>query len=176
MNKKTGILIIIVVLVIVVGFIIMTLQWKKNVIASIDSFEKCAQAGYPIMESYPEQCRTPDGRTFVRDISTENEATTTPITSGENAPPGSIHNLPVPEGVAVARKALAKELNIKEGTIVIMSAYEREWPNGCLGLEQEGQICTQAITPGYEVTMQAQGKTYVYRTSNAGVAIQDKNN
>jgi hypothetical protein len=35
----------------------------------IDSFEDCAAAGYPIMESYPEQCRTPDGRTFVRDIS-----------------------------------------------------------------------------------------------------------
>ncbi len=29
------------------------------------SFEDCALAGYPIMESYPEQCSTPDGRTFV---------------------------------------------------------------------------------------------------------------
>lgn len=32
----------------------------------IRNFEECAAAGYPVMESYPEQCRTPDGRLFVR--------------------------------------------------------------------------------------------------------------
>ena len=32
----------------------------------ITSFEECAAAGYPIMESYPEQCKTPDGKTFVK--------------------------------------------------------------------------------------------------------------
>jgi hypothetical protein len=36
--------------------------------ASITTFEECAKL-YPIMESYPEQCKTPDGRNFVRDIS-----------------------------------------------------------------------------------------------------------
>jgi hypothetical protein len=35
---------------------------------SIDSFEECAAAGYPIMESYPEQCMTPDRRTFTRPL------------------------------------------------------------------------------------------------------------
>lgn len=35
---------------------------------SINSFEECAAAGYPIMESYPEQCRTSDGRNFVREV------------------------------------------------------------------------------------------------------------
>ncbi|MBI5155952.1 PQQ-dependent sugar dehydrogenase [Candidatus Peregrinibacteria bacterium] len=39
---------------------------------AIHSFEECAAAGYPVMESYPEQCRTPDGRNFVREISGEN--------------------------------------------------------------------------------------------------------
>ena len=34
----------------------------------ITNFGECAAAGYPIMESYPEQCRTPDGHTFVRDV------------------------------------------------------------------------------------------------------------
>lgn len=37
------------------------------VVAAIDSFQKCKAAGYPIMESYPEQCKTPDGRNFVND-------------------------------------------------------------------------------------------------------------
>jgi len=35
----------------------------------INSFEDCAVAGYPIMESYPERCATPDGKSFTRDIS-----------------------------------------------------------------------------------------------------------
>ena len=34
----------------------------------INSFEECAAAGYPIMETYPDQCRAPDGRVFVREL------------------------------------------------------------------------------------------------------------
>lgn len=30
----------------------------------IKTFEGCARAGYPILESYPRQCRTPEGRAF----------------------------------------------------------------------------------------------------------------
>lgn len=33
----------------------------------IDSFEDCVEAGYPIMESFPEQCMTDDGAVFVND-------------------------------------------------------------------------------------------------------------
>lgn len=35
---------------------------------SINSFDECAQAGNPIMESYPRRCRTPEGKTFVEEI------------------------------------------------------------------------------------------------------------
>ena len=41
---------------------------------TIRSFEDCKRAGYQIMESYPEQCRTPGGQMFV------NAITTTPTT------------------------------------------------------------------------------------------------
>lgn len=34
----------------------------------ITSFEECAGAGYPIAESYPRQCRTPDGQHFVEQL------------------------------------------------------------------------------------------------------------
>jgi len=33
-----------------------------------DNFEECAAAGNPVMESYPRQCRTPDGKHFVEEI------------------------------------------------------------------------------------------------------------
>lgn len=41
---------------------------QKSKVKQLSSFEECAQAGYPIMESYPEQCRTPDGKSFTRQI------------------------------------------------------------------------------------------------------------
>ncbi len=35
---------------------------------SVLSFEDCLNAGYPVMESNPRQCRTPDGRTYAEEI------------------------------------------------------------------------------------------------------------
>ena len=32
------------------------------------SFKDCASAGYPVMESYPRRCATPDGRTFAEEL------------------------------------------------------------------------------------------------------------
>ena len=52
----------------------------------VTSFDECAAAGYPIMESYPEQCRTPDDRTFVRVVPPGNvNSTTIPSMSGAEA-------------------------------------------------------------------------------------------
>jgi hypothetical protein len=33
-------------------------------VPTVTSYAECVAAGYPILETYPEQCRTPDGRTF----------------------------------------------------------------------------------------------------------------
>lgn len=58
--------------VIAILVIVIVFSWYKsakgNAINRITDFDACAGAGYPVMESYPEQCRTPDGRTFVRKI------------------------------------------------------------------------------------------------------------
>lgn len=97
------------------------------------------------------------------------------ITSGDNAPPGSIHNLPVPAGVAAARQALAARLSIDSSNVLILTAFERDWPNSCLGLERAGEFCAQVITPGYEVTMRAQGQAYVYRTNLEGSIVRAEN-
>ncbi len=40
---------------------------KTQRMYAISTFEECKNEGYPIMESFPEQCATPDGRTFVND-------------------------------------------------------------------------------------------------------------
>jgi len=43
-----------------------TIQDNDTVITeNINSFEECVAAGYPIMESYPRQCRTAEGKHFI---------------------------------------------------------------------------------------------------------------
>ena len=49
--------------------LILTLQKIRSPIESpIENFEDCTMAGNPVMESYPRQCKTSDGRNFVEDI------------------------------------------------------------------------------------------------------------
>lgn len=71
-NLSTTTLIgIIVVLTIVAGLLLAFSQNKaQQSLFSITNFDECAAAGYPIMESYPERCATPDERTFVNEQQT----------------------------------------------------------------------------------------------------------
>jgi len=69
--KNKNFLLILVVAIIFFGlaftvgfFVSKSLVGQRN----IQSFADCAAAGYPIMESYPRQCRTPAGRNFVEQI------------------------------------------------------------------------------------------------------------
>ena len=41
---------------------------KVEPIKYVKSFEECVAAGYPVMESFPRQCKTPDGRTYTEEI------------------------------------------------------------------------------------------------------------
>lgn len=63
MSKTTIASIIIVILSVAAGYYLFHIRSIKPA-AAITSFEDCARAGYPILETYPEQCKTPDGKTF----------------------------------------------------------------------------------------------------------------
>lgn len=64
---KTSTLIGLVVVLAIIAGLLLALSniAKQQRVLSITTYEECAAAGYPIMESYPEQCATPDGRLFV---------------------------------------------------------------------------------------------------------------
>lgn len=62
------------------------------VLSDIKSFEDCLQAGYVIMESYPRQCKTPDGRTFAEEI-------TPPITYNNTSKDKIVVDMPFPGAV-----------------------------------------------------------------------------
>jgi hypothetical protein len=67
--KKVIFLVALVVLV-AIGYCYFVKQ-KPNVV--VTNFEECGALGNPVMESYPRQCRTADGKLFVEDIGNELE-------------------------------------------------------------------------------------------------------
>lgn len=69
MRKKGTIVVVAVVvsslLLMVVGFFVFFNREQKE---SVANFEECITAGYPVMESYPRQCRDGEGNLHVEDI------------------------------------------------------------------------------------------------------------
>lgn len=55
----------------VYAFVFMGPEEQEVVV--VNSFEDCVAQGYAVMESYPRQCRAPDGRMFSEDIGNELE-------------------------------------------------------------------------------------------------------
>ena len=71
------------------------------------------------------------------------------------------------------RKDLASRLSVPPGHIrVVESSYEI-WPDGCLGLAQAGELCTQALVEGWRVKLtDRSGGAWVYRTNLNGTAMR----
>ncbi|MES2087576.1 MAG: Gmad2 immunoglobulin-like domain-containing protein [Patescibacteria group bacterium] len=68
MQNKNIIISILVLLALALGFFLFFKKADAPGVSEIKSFADCAKAGYPVMESYPRQCKTPDGRTFAEEI------------------------------------------------------------------------------------------------------------
>lgn len=64
---------ILIALIAIVGIIVGTGVFKTKEASAppapeVLSFADCEAAGYPVMESYPRQCKTPDGRTYAEEL------------------------------------------------------------------------------------------------------------
>jgi len=88
--------IIIIMVLIILGFGI-TWQLNRNTAPIVSNivanFEQCVAAGYPVQESYPDRCTTPDGKTFTRDIGNELEKSDLIVL--ETPRPGQVISSPV---------------------------------------------------------------------------------
>jgi len=73
MKKNIGIFLIASIVVVVLVFAISLFLCTNKEAVEINDFFSCVEAGYPVMESYPRQCRTPEGDSFVEDIGNELE-------------------------------------------------------------------------------------------------------
>lgn len=75
MNKTTKITIVVVLAILLFS----TLLWfASNSVeapkeeSDVSNFAECVDAGHTVIKSYPPQCKTPDGRTFIKETSDKN--------------------------------------------------------------------------------------------------------
>jgi hypothetical protein len=80
-------------------------------------------------------------------------------------------NLPDSVVQAVLQDA-SRRSNLPSQELNIVRAQQRDWPDGCLGLALSGTFCSQAVVSGWQVTVNAEQQSFVYRTDNSGSLVK----
>jgi hypothetical protein len=79
----------------------------------------------------------------------------------------------LPPKVAKAVLAdLAKLQKIPPEKLKVIKYSQESWSDGCLGLPQPEEICSQAIVEGWRVVVSDGSQEWVYRTDNRGRNIR----
>lgn len=142
---------------------------NQNTTPLIQSFADCVAAGNPVLESFPEQCRTADGQLFTNTVT--GVAVGEPV--GGITEPTKLPNDTEREATMDAvRAAAAKDFAVDVEQIDIIDVTAHEWPDGCLGLATADEMCIMMITYGYEITVAAGTDTAVYRTDQTGAVVR----
>jgi hypothetical protein len=67
--------------------------------------------------------------------------------------------------------ALAKELKIDVTEITLVSSEKVQWRDSCMGVEREGMMCLEVITPGYLIVFETPMGMYEAHTNEDGTAF-----
>src|SRR5262249_34858255 len=67
---------------------------------------------------------------------------------------------------------LASNLGIDKDSIVVMSDVSVEFPDSCMGVSMPDIMCSQIVTPGRIIVLEANDVQYEYHTSADGSTIQ----
>ncbi|MCB0110909.1 MAG: hypothetical protein KDE53_33545, partial [Caldilineaceae bacterium] len=70
------------------------------------------------------------------------------------------------------RQVLAMQLGLDLDAVEIVEVEAVTWSDGCLGLGSPVELCLQAETPGYRITLAANGEEYVYHTDEDGSQVR----
>lgn len=141
-----------------------------NKAEQINNYNDCVAAGYPVMESLPEQCATADGRTFTNTPAQlpPNNGIAVGEPYGETAPQAD----DVTAATEAVRAIAAKDLATAGRAFDVTTVAAADWPNSCLGLPEEDEMCAMMITPGYKITLTIDGNTATYRTNQNGTVVR----
>ncbi len=90
----------------------------------------------------------------------------------DDAKPTPTH---IPVDLSPAQRAAISALSDITGLtadkITLVSTEAVTWPDGCLGVQRMGMMCTQAIVEGFKIILEADGKEYEFHTNQNGSAV-----
>lgn len=89
---------------------------------------------------------------------------------GTNMPTDETQN----KAVDIVRNQLASQLNVEASTLELVSVETIEWPDACLGIPQEGETCSQVITPGFQVTFSSAGQNFTFHTDLSASMVRQE--
>ena len=69
-------------------------------------------------------------------------------------------------------KQLAANLGLKESDITVVSNTDIEFPDSCLGVAMPDIMCSQIVTSGHIIVLEAKGVQYEYHTDAEGSRVQ----
>lgn len=85
-------------------------------------------------------------------------------------PPPALTSNPEPASLGAIRQDLAQRFGVARVNVVSVS--DQVWPDGCLGLPQGQEACTQAIVPGWRIEVSDGLQTWIYRTAKTGSLLR----
>ena len=77
-----------------------------------------------------------------------------------------------PEVKSAVLNETVKRTSKTVSALKIIEAKQQEWSDGCLGLAKADEVCTQAITPGWQIIVTDGLRNWTYRTDNTGDSIR----
>ena len=102
------------------------------------------------------------------------ETPTQPLTQAPTQPIPSPQDAPLlpPRAAQQAVGTLAAQLDIPPDQVTIAQIDEEDWPDGCLGLAADDEMCTEAIVPGFRVILNAGEVAHEFRTNRDGSVVR----
>jgi hypothetical protein len=73
-----------------------------------------------------------------------------------------------PSLVKRLQQDLSRRTGLSAARFRVVDVATHNWPDGCLGLAKPEEICTQAIVPGWQVSLSEGKYRWVYRTDQTG--------
>jgi hypothetical protein len=98
------------------------------------------------------------------------QATEGPIIDEQPTPTDIPMDLTPAQRAAIT--ALSENLGAPVDEIKLVSTEAMDWPDSCLGVAEEGLICTEVITPGFRIILDSKGRQMEYHTNEDGTQIR----
>lgn len=95
-------------------------------------------------------------------------AVAAPSQIAENVDANSQSDRVPPKVVKAVIADLSQQQNLPPEKLKVTKYSRESWSDGCLGLAQPEEICSQAIVEGWRVVVSDGSQKWIYRTDNSG--------